>query len=194
VLTAAPSPLVRPPAHVRAPAPSLARPQDLGALIAKLLKTDEKLVTLYSFSSLFGGGRSTGFGLIYDSVDAMKKFEPKYRLKRAGIDDGKKKRSRKQWKDQKKKVRGACACAAGATRAHARAGAQAAARPRALRGERRARSGGWAHASRRAAAARSRSVLARRPRPPSPLPPQIKRTWGTGKRETARAAKKAAAS
>ena len=125
MLTAAPSPLVRPPAHVRAPAPSLARPQDLGALIAKLLKTDEKLVTLYSFSSLFGGGRSTGFGLIYDSVDAMKKFEPKYRLKRAGIDDGKKKRSRKQWKDQKKK---------------------------------------------------------------------IKRTWGTGKRETARAAKKAAAS
>ena len=192
MLTAAPSPLVRPPAHVRAPAPSLARPQDLGALIAKLLKTDEKLVTLYSFSSLFGGGRSTGFGLIYDSVDAMKKFEPKYRLKRAGIDDGKKKRSRKQWKDQKKKVRGACA--AGATRAHARAGAQEAARPRALRGERRARSGGWAHASRRAAAARSRSVLARRPRPPSRLPPQIKRTWGTGKRETARAAKKAAAS
>ena len=30
--------------------------------------------------------------------------------------------------------------------------------------------------------------------PPSRLPPQIKRTWGTGKRETARAAKKAAAS
>ena len=28
----------------------------------------------------FGGGKSTGFGLIYDSLDAAKKFEPKYRL------------------------------------------------------------------------------------------------------------------
>ena len=28
----------------------------------------------------FGGGKSTGFGVIYDNVDAAKKFEPKYRL------------------------------------------------------------------------------------------------------------------
>ena len=28
----------------------------------------------------FGGGKSTGFGLVYDTVDAAKKFEPKYRL------------------------------------------------------------------------------------------------------------------
>ena len=94
-------------------------------MVAKLLKADEKCTQLYGFSSLFGGGRSTGFGMIYDSVDAMKKFEPKYRLKRAGIDDGKKKRTRKAWKDLKRKV---------------------------------------------------------------------KRTWGTGKREQQRAAKKAAAS
>lgn len=30
----------------------------------------------------FGGGKSTGFGLIYDSLDAAKKFEPRYRLVR----------------------------------------------------------------------------------------------------------------
>lgn len=30
----------------------------------------------------FGGGKSTGFGLIYDNLDAAKKFEPKYRLVR----------------------------------------------------------------------------------------------------------------
>lgn len=30
----------------------------------------------------FGGGKSTGFGLIYDSIDAAKKFEPRYRLVR----------------------------------------------------------------------------------------------------------------
>ncbi len=28
----------------------------------------------------FGGGKSTGFGLIYDTLDSAKKFEPKYRL------------------------------------------------------------------------------------------------------------------
>ena len=28
----------------------------------------------------FGGGKSTGFGLIYDTIDSAKKFEPKYRL------------------------------------------------------------------------------------------------------------------
>lgn len=30
----------------------------------------------------FGGGKSTGFGLIYDSIENAKKFEPKYRLVR----------------------------------------------------------------------------------------------------------------
>ena len=30
----------------------------------------------------FGGGKSTGFGLIYDNLDSAKKFEPKYRLVR----------------------------------------------------------------------------------------------------------------
>ena len=33
----------------------------------------------------FGGGKSTGFGLIYDTLDAAKKFEPKYRLIRVRI-------------------------------------------------------------------------------------------------------------
>lgn len=32
----------------------------------------------------FGGGKSTGFGLIYDTIDSAKKFEPKYRLIRVG--------------------------------------------------------------------------------------------------------------
>lgn len=33
----------------------------------------------------FGGGKSTGFGLVYDSLDAAKKFEPKYRLIRVSL-------------------------------------------------------------------------------------------------------------
>ena len=51
-----------------------------------------------------GGGKSTGFGLIYDSQEAAAKFEPRYRLVRAGMKDAKK-RTRKQWKDLKKKRR-----------------------------------------------------------------------------------------
>jgi len=37
---------------------------------------------LFGFKVAFGGGRSTGFGMIYDSLVAAKKFEPKYRLTR----------------------------------------------------------------------------------------------------------------
>lgn len=33
----------------------------------------------------FGGGKSTGFGLIYDDLKAAKQFEPKYRLVRVSI-------------------------------------------------------------------------------------------------------------
>lgn len=34
--------------------------------------------------SQFGGGKSTGFGLIYDDLKSAKQFEPKYRLIRVG--------------------------------------------------------------------------------------------------------------
>lgn len=40
---------------------------------------------MFGFKTCFGGGKSTGFGLIYDSLDQAKKFEPKYRLARVSI-------------------------------------------------------------------------------------------------------------
>lgn len=40
---------------------------------------------VFGFKTCFGGGKSTGFGLIYDSLDQAKKFEPKYRLARVSI-------------------------------------------------------------------------------------------------------------
>ena len=43
-------------------------------------KGDEQCIFVFGFRTQFGGGKSTGFGLIYDTVDAAKKFEPKYRL------------------------------------------------------------------------------------------------------------------
>jgi small subunit ribosomal protein S24e len=78
--------------------------KELREHIAKLHKADVNAVIVYGFQTVFGGGRSTGFGLIYDSVEDLKKYEPRYRLMR--IDLGTKKtRTRKMWKDLKKKKR-----------------------------------------------------------------------------------------
>ena len=41
---------------------------------------DPNSIFVFKFRTHFGGGKSTGFGLIYDSVDNAKKYEPKYRL------------------------------------------------------------------------------------------------------------------
>ncbi|CAM9204974.1 unnamed protein product [Ectocarpus sp. 6 AP-2014] len=82
---------------------------ELGEMIAKKFRvSDATMVTLFGFRTHFGGGKSTGFCLIYDSVEDMKKFEPKHRLARAGLQD-KKETSRKQIKEAKnrqKKIRG----------------------------------------------------------------------------------------
>ena len=71
-------------------------------LVAKLMKADEKNTVVFGFSTAFGGGRSTGFGLVYDSQEMLKKIEPKHRLIRLGLAT-KKTRTRKQWKDAKRK-------------------------------------------------------------------------------------------
>lgn len=63
---------------------------------------------MFGFRTNFGGGKSTGFALIYDTLDSAKKFEPRYRLQRHGLYE-KKQTARKQRKDRKnrmKKVRG----------------------------------------------------------------------------------------
>ncbi|CAE7451318.1 RPS24B [Symbiodinium sp. CCMP2592] len=79
-------------------------------LIAAMYKVkDTACIQLFSFKTAFGGGRSTGFGLIYESLDKMKKFEPKYRLKRAGVGGektGAGRRGKKDTKNRMKKARG----------------------------------------------------------------------------------------
>ncbi|KAJ9547703.1 hypothetical protein OSB04_020246 [Centaurea solstitialis] len=69
---------------------------------------DPNSIFVFKFRTHFGGGKSTGFGLIYDSVENAKKYEPKYRLVRNGLDT-KVEKSRKQMKERKnrsKKIRG----------------------------------------------------------------------------------------
>ena len=41
---------------------------------------DPKCISVFGFHTAFGGGKSTGFGLIYESLDKCKKFEPKYTI------------------------------------------------------------------------------------------------------------------
>jgi small subunit ribosomal protein S24e len=76
--------------------------------IAQLYKTTPDLVFCFGFSTNFGGGKSTGFALIYDTLDFAKKFEPRYRLTRQGLAEPKKtaRKQRKERKNRMKKVRG----------------------------------------------------------------------------------------
>lgn len=55
---------------------------DIREKLAKVYKTTADVIICYGFKTAYGGGRSTGFALIYDSLDFAKKFEPKYRLQR----------------------------------------------------------------------------------------------------------------
>ncbi|GJN38623.1 hypothetical protein PR202_gb27683 [Eleusine coracana subsp. coracana] len=82
---------------------------ELKERLAKLYEVkDPNCIFVFKFRTHFGGGKSTGFGLIYDNLDAAKKFEPKYRLIRNGLAT-KVEKSRKQMKERKnraKKIRG----------------------------------------------------------------------------------------
>jgi small subunit ribosomal protein S24e len=55
---------------------------ELSEKLAKIYKAEKGLVVPFGFKTHFGGGRSTGFVLIYDSEESQKKFEPRYRLVR----------------------------------------------------------------------------------------------------------------
>ncbi|KAI4249761.1 MAG: hypothetical protein L6R40_000550 [Gallowayella cf. fulva] len=57
---------------------------ELRAKLAELYKANKDTVSVFGFRTQYGGGKSTGFALIYDSNEAMKKFEPHYRLVRYG--------------------------------------------------------------------------------------------------------------
>eukprot|EP00873_Tetraselmis_striata_P022724 jgi/Tetstr1/442988/TSEL_031048.t1 len=64
---------------------------------------DNNQIAVFGLRTQFGGGKSTGFGLIYDSVDAAKKFEPKHRLIKAGLKEAVQ-TSRKQIKERKNRA------------------------------------------------------------------------------------------
>lgn len=53
---------------------------DLSERLAQLYKASKEQVSVFGLRTHFGGGKTSGFALVYDSVEALKKFEPRHRL------------------------------------------------------------------------------------------------------------------
>jgi len=45
--------------------------------LSKVLKTKEECISIFGLKTKFGGGRSSGFALVYDNLDAKKKYDSK---------------------------------------------------------------------------------------------------------------------
>merc|ERR1711907_394928 len=76
---------------------------------SKHAKAEPEATMVFGVKTDYGGGKSTAFCLVYDSVEAAKKIEPKYRLSRNGLIEAATKTGRKQRKEKKnreKKFRG----------------------------------------------------------------------------------------
>ncbi|CAD0110147.1 unnamed protein product, partial [Aureobasidium uvarum] len=78
---------------------------ELRQKLSELYKADKDQVSVFGFRTQYGGGKSTGFALIYDSNEAMKKFEPHYRLVRVGMANKIEKASRQQRKQRKNRMK-----------------------------------------------------------------------------------------
>merc|ERR1711878_15714 len=77
--------------------------------LAKMYKSTPDCVIVYGLQTKFGGGSTTGFANIYDSLDYLKKNEIRYRQVRAGLCEKIEKKARaqrRQLKNRKKKVKG----------------------------------------------------------------------------------------
>lgn len=61
-----------------------------------MYKANRDQVNVFGLQTQFGGGKTTGFALVYDSPEALKKFEPHYRLVRVGFASKIEKPSRQQ--------------------------------------------------------------------------------------------------
>lgn len=59
--------------------------KELKELINKKYNWDEKNLVLFGFKTAFGGNRSTGFVLAYDGQQSLVKYEPNFRLRKAGV-------------------------------------------------------------------------------------------------------------
>merc|ERR1711996_49466 len=92
--------------HGEAATPSA---QKVRESLAKMYKSTADCVIVYGMQTKFGGGSTTGFANIYDSLDYLKKNEIRFRQVRAGLADKIEKKARaqrRQLKNRRKKVKG----------------------------------------------------------------------------------------
>merc|ERR1712159_844712 len=76
---------------------------------AKNAKADPDATSIFGLRTDYGGGKTSGFCLVYDSTEAAKMIEPKHRLIKIGLTEATSKHGRKQRKEKKnreKKFRG----------------------------------------------------------------------------------------
>jgi small subunit ribosomal protein S24e len=78
---------------------------DLRAKLAEVYKSTKDQINVFGLRTQYGGGKTTGFALIYDSQEALKKFEPHYRLVRVGQASKIEKASRQQRKQRKNRAK-----------------------------------------------------------------------------------------
>ena len=73
-------------------------------------QASKEATVIFGMKTCFGGSKSSCFALVYDTVDAAKKFEPKHRLISSGhiekADLTVARKQRKEKKNRMKKVRG----------------------------------------------------------------------------------------
>ena len=98
------------------PGAATVKKTEIADKLAKMYKATADRVMCFGFKTAFGGGKTTGFALIYDSMDALKKYEPKFRLVRLGMAErkGATRKQRKERKNRMKKVRGTAKAKVGA--------------------------------------------------------------------------------
>jgi len=88
--------------------PSVSKAELREQLVTKFKVRDANCVFLYGFKTHFGGGKSTGFAIVYDTLEDALDVEPKYRLVRSQLKTriAGSRKQRKELKNRKKKVRG----------------------------------------------------------------------------------------
>ena len=64
--------------------------------LAGMYKASKDQVSVFGLRTQFGGGKTTGFGLVYDSPEALKKYDPQYRQIRYGLATKAERASRQQ--------------------------------------------------------------------------------------------------
>jgi len=87
--------------------------------LAKMYKSTPDCVVVYGLDTAYGGGKTTGFANIYDTLDYLKRFEARHRQVKLGHAtkiEKKARQQRKQMKNRRLRVRGTAKTKVGAAK------------------------------------------------------------------------------